>query len=175
MKYPVALISFFVLCVGLSCSDDICFNEPSEDCPVRTLECTGVDSSVKCDSWRVEETIMWLPPQSETPSSGYFEVEVFHCNPLTGEPEWSGFVSTIFACGGHPVLLYRVGSRPSGARVFLDGMDTGLMTKATLCIREWWREHTVTVELDGHEPASTMIPALCPCVWDSIDFYLTES
>ena len=136
-------------------------------------EICAAGSTGGCTQWRVQEAIPWCPPSSDELLMGDLQIDFPDCDTsccVATRREWQ---FSLAACGGHGVMPFIVWSRPAGATILLDGADTGLRTRAILCIREFSKGHTVRVELDGYKPESTLVaPSPLPCCLDSVVFTL---
>jgi hypothetical protein len=123
-------------------------------------ECTALAAAGNCESWVIEEMVIWYPPHVAVLCRGELRLLI---------PCWGEFVMSIYARYGHAVAPLLILSQPPGAEILLDDQSTGLTTPDTLCVRDWWRDHTVTLRLSGYQSESWSTEnLLSPLVIDSV-------
>jgi len=139
----------------------------------RVHECSGLGSFGDCSDWLVEEAILWFPPTEPEVVLGALTIDFPDCDTSRCILTSWHFVGPISAGAGHAVGPLVVWSHPQGASIFLDGVATGQKTRSMIGIREFWKSHTVRVELAGYRPESTVVVGPYPGCLDSVVFTLT--
>lgn len=126
--------------------------------PLRKRSAICHDSTGHCQHWEVEERAAWIAPTGDSLSKGLLTIDFPTLGSDSCHIKLSRFAGRIHAYGGRPVYVTRILSRPSGAAVVFDGKHTGKTTSATLHIAEWWNNHVVRLEMEGHKPDSLITP-----------------
>jgi hypothetical protein len=109
------------------------------------IECASLSDSITCRGWIVDQAVIWYPPPAGALCRGSLRILI---------PCWGEFQGSIYTATGHVVSPLLVISEPMGAAILLDNASTGLTTPDTLCVRDWWHDHIVTLELVGYESQS---------------------